>query len=69
MQQRARADAALEVSRHGALSGARKIAAHDESMLVKLATLHREIADGQVTASFAVSNEDALGYNEHGLPT
>ena len=40
-----------------------------EPTLAKLAALQRKIAAGRTGANFAVNNEDALGYNEHGLPT
>ena len=40
-----------------------------ERTLVKLAALQKKIASGRIAANFALSNDDALGYNEHGLPT
>ncbi len=40
-----------------------------EPTLVKLLALQQKIAAGRTAANFAVTNEHALGYNEHGLPT
>lgn len=40
-----------------------------EPTLIKLAELQRRIAAGRTAASFAISNEDALGYDANGLPT
>lgn len=44
-------------------------AAGHELTLEKLAALQRRIAAGRSAAAAAVTNESALGYNEHGLPT
>ena len=56
-------------SQRAGASGSLPEPADLEPTLVKLAALQKKIAAGRAAAIFAVSNDDALGYNEHGLPT
>lgn len=44
-------------------------AAAHKATLEKLAALQRAIAAGRTAEASAVTNESALGYDEHGLPT
>lgn len=44
-------------------------AAAHKATLERLAALQRAIAAGRTANASAVTNESALGYNEHGLPT